>query len=327
MVELTVQRGTDEVEAAIVQFAARRSYRLSKPWWIEGLRIEPKPTVQRHIRRGGPLGSFIAGLFDVAQAPRIEVVLKRRRGRTRLKIDVSNHVESIQLAYELHAYLQDDRSYDCKCPPICPRCGNPVPNATARYCGRCGHAMLPADRESSAKATASVPPARSAAPEPALPVAELREAVSVERDDAAARAAESPAPAASRDAVRQAGSVEEKDDHPPQLAAAVDDNDDDDQRVDEAAVRLDAVSTAAPTDPVHANPDEANTPPLVEDTAFPAAAGAAPLAEAEAEADPVAGETEEAADGGAREVESPEEIGEPDVPEALAPPRRALAEE
>ncbi|MCG8405496.1 MAG: hypothetical protein MI923_09900 [Phycisphaerales bacterium] len=142
MVEVTVPRKNNEVHEAMVQFAARRSYRLSKPWWIEGIRIEA-PQIGSHQGGHSPArGGFWASLFDIPQIPRIEVHLKRRRGRARLKINVSNHPESIQLAYELHSYLLDDRAYDCQCPPICTKCGSPVRNVTARYCGRCGHQLV-----------------------------------------------------------------------------------------------------------------------------------------------------------------------------------------
>ncbi len=142
MIELSVERGPQEVQQAMVQFAARRSYRLTKPWWIEGIRIEAPQ--KAHPRKGeAGLGTFWASLWDLPQAPRIEVVVKRKRGTSRLKISVSNHPESIQLAYELHTYLLDERSYDGQCPPICPRCGNPVRTVTARYCGRCGQRLVP----------------------------------------------------------------------------------------------------------------------------------------------------------------------------------------
>ncbi len=141
MIELSVERGPQEVQQAIVQFAARRSYRLTKPWWIEGIRIEAPQKARPHKNEAGR-GTFWASLWDLPQAPRIEVVVKRKRGTSRLNISVSNHPESIQLAYELHTYLLDGRSYDGQCPPICPRCGNPVRTVTARYCGRCGQRLV-----------------------------------------------------------------------------------------------------------------------------------------------------------------------------------------
>lgn len=143
MLDILVQRGRDDVHRAIVQFAARRSYRLSKPWYIEGIRIEAP---QRPLAGAGNRG-FWAALSDAPQVPRIEVELKRRNRKTRLKINVSNHPESTKLAYELHTYLLDDRAYDPECPAVCPGCGAAVVNVIARYCGRCGQKLVETDED------------------------------------------------------------------------------------------------------------------------------------------------------------------------------------
>lgn len=218
MVEVTVPRRNSEVHEAMVQFAARRSYRLSKPWWLEGIRIEApkKATNHAEVRSG-----FWASLFfGLPQSPRIDVNLKRKRGRARLKIDVSDHPKSIQLAYELHSYLLDDRSYDCQCPPICTKCGSPVRNVTARYCGRCGHQLVAADeslppvpeRGSSPppRTEATVPPVIESEPAPVRKESnEHRTApVLVERDSDVA--AHNPAPSDS-DGIEASAAAEDAD--------------------------------------------------------------------------------------------------------------------
>lgn len=133
MLEIFVQRPKEDVESAIVQFVARRSYRLSKPWHIDGLRIEA-PSDSPDMKPG-----FWAKMLDTPVVPRIEVVTKSRRSGTRVRVNIANTPESTRLASELHAFLLDARSYDRRIPTLCPRCSCPVNNVTARYCGRCGY--------------------------------------------------------------------------------------------------------------------------------------------------------------------------------------------
>ncbi|MBK8270004.1 MAG: hypothetical protein IPK83_17580 [Planctomycetes bacterium] len=148
MLEIFIQHSKEDVESAIVQFVARRSYRLTKPWYLEGLRIEaPQLDKDGYANRG-----FWAGMFDSPSTPRIDVEPKRRRSGARVRIVIANTPESTRLAYELHAYLLDERSYERTIPPICPRCSSPIANITARYCGRCGHKLVVA---------AGDPPARN----------------------------------------------------------------------------------------------------------------------------------------------------------------------
>ncbi len=132
MLEIFVQRPKEDVESAIVQFVARRSYRLSKPWYIDGLRIEA-PSDSPELKPG-----FWATMLDSPVVPRIDVETKRRRSGTRVRVNIANTPESTRLASELHSFLLDARSYDRRIPTLCPRCSSPVNNVTARFCGRCG---------------------------------------------------------------------------------------------------------------------------------------------------------------------------------------------
>ncbi|MCA9254541.1 MAG: hypothetical protein KDA33_02840 [Phycisphaerales bacterium] len=136
MIEVTIQHSRDDIREAIVQFCARRGYRLTNPWYLEGVRIEIPNRIREAIEKRG----FWATVMDVQTVPRIDVDVKRRRARSsRVKISVGDHADSVRLAYELQAYLNDDRAYEPECPPVCPSCGSNVANPMARYCGRCGH--------------------------------------------------------------------------------------------------------------------------------------------------------------------------------------------
>lgn len=171
-----LDHGTDEVKQAIVQFAARRSYRLRQPWYLEGLRIEMPPGQSSGDRRG-----------------RVDIELKRKRGKTRLRITVGRGSESAKLAYELQSYLQDDRAYHAQCPPMCPKCGRPVPNIHARYCGRCGRKLVTGNVEEprpvAVQARAAPPPVPIPAPNViAKPQPETQQSpTTVERDVEAAQ--------------------------------------------------------------------------------------------------------------------------------------------
>lgn len=138
MLEIFVQRPKEDVDSALVQFVARRSYRISKPWYLDGIRIEsPSPT---HVATNAQ--RFWSAMFDSPIEPRIDVETRRKRSGTRVRIVIANTPESTRLAYELHTFLLDDRSYDLELPTICPRCSTPISNLTSRYCGRCGHKLV-----------------------------------------------------------------------------------------------------------------------------------------------------------------------------------------
>ncbi|MBX3395697.1 MAG: zinc ribbon domain-containing protein [Phycisphaerae bacterium] len=138
MLEIFVQRPKEDVDSSLVQFAARRSYRISKPWYLDSIRIEtPSPTHgASNVRR------FWAAMFDSPLEPRIDVETRRKRSGTRVRVVIANTPESTRLAYELHSFLLDDRSFDRNLPTICPRCSTPISNLTSRYCGRCGHKLV-----------------------------------------------------------------------------------------------------------------------------------------------------------------------------------------
>ena len=142
MVDVSVRQSKNDVHMAIVQFVARRSYVLSQPWYIEGLRIEaPHGTTVHGVNAAGKMaagssrrrenkssGGWWASMWDLPRCPRIEVELSRRRSQTRVKIKLSNHPDSVLLAFELQAFLLDDRAYENPCPPMCPSCGRPLPH-------------------------------------------------------------------------------------------------------------------------------------------------------------------------------------------------------
>ncbi len=157
MLDILIQRGKDDVHQAIMQFVARRSYRLSKPWYIEGIRIEAPDQTHTH----NPQRGFWASLSDMPQIPRVEIELKRRQRATRLKINISNHPESTKLAYELHSYLLDDRAYDHQCPAVCPKCAANVVNVIARYCGRCGQKLVESGEDRRPQPIPKATPVRS----------------------------------------------------------------------------------------------------------------------------------------------------------------------
>lgn len=179
--DVVVHRDADEVRTAILQFVARRSYRLRQPWYLEGMRIEIPPTkaASNSSTRSGTvwIGPFDLGslaLFHSApKPPRIDVNLKRKRGKTKLKISLGSHPDSTKLAYELHTYLLNEKSYGCECPPMCPHCGNAVRTVVARYCCRCGRRLIASDRveKRSAESSRAKSPAAMSAALPLLPTA------------------------------------------------------------------------------------------------------------------------------------------------------------
>ncbi len=183
MLEVFVQRKKEDVEPAIVQFVARRSYRLSRPWYLDGIRIEAHPDSEGK-------GGFWSAVLDTPTVARIDLEVKRKRSGTRVRIVIANTPESTRLAYELHAYLLDPRSFDQKLPAICPRCSTPIINVTARFCGRCGTPLAtdaiappapssPATAAQKSKASADLQPVL---PPPIIPVRPATERTPPETD-------------------------------------------------------------------------------------------------------------------------------------------------
>jgi hypothetical protein len=115
--EITLPQDTADVQSAMMQFAARRGYRLSHPAHLDGCTIENA---------------------SLPTPARVEVRVRARDGATVASLSFGENPESIQLAYALQRYLADDKAYTCECPPICPKCSTPVTNIVAKYCGRCG---------------------------------------------------------------------------------------------------------------------------------------------------------------------------------------------
>lgn len=142
--KFNIDRSPSDVQAAMLQFAARRSYRLFTPWWIDGQRVEipPPPESDRATRARMPLlGRLFAGLrtgLDLDGRPRVDVELKTRKNKTLVSMNLNSHERSVQLAHDLRSFLSEPRAYESECPALCPRCSAAVSNMSARYCGRCG---------------------------------------------------------------------------------------------------------------------------------------------------------------------------------------------
>jgi len=115
--EMKLSQEPDRVHAALIQFAARRGYRLSHPAHLDGCTIENA---------------------SLPTPARVEVRVQARDGATVAALSFGDNPESVQLAYALQRYLADDKAYACECPPICPKCSTPVTNIVAKFCGRCG---------------------------------------------------------------------------------------------------------------------------------------------------------------------------------------------
>lgn len=196
-----LDHGEDEVKRAIVQFAARRSYRLREAWYLQGLRIELPTGKSSGERRG-----------------RIDIELRRKRGKTRLRITVGRGHQSTKLAYDLQSYLQDDRAYHAQCPPMCPKCGRPVPNLHARFCGRCGRKLITGEVEEPRPVAVQA----RAAPPPVPQVRPLPEPVVVERDPApepAAAIVQTEAPVVEKPEIAPAGNEKDAIDAPEEAPA------------------------------------------------------------------------------------------------------------
>ncbi len=144
---ISVPRSKGEVQEAILQFAARRSHHLLFPWFTYGPRIEMRDGAgaeapHRAERSAGLLAWIFRVVFDQNPAPRVDLTLTRKMGKTQVNIELGSNQRSVELAYALRAYLSHDRAYRCLCPPVCPVCGTPVSVILARYCGRCGKELL-----------------------------------------------------------------------------------------------------------------------------------------------------------------------------------------
>lgn len=198
--EVTVDRRKAEVQGAILQFAARREYRLFNAWWLDGQRLETQDAPESVRRRPTSARSRVVAvfrrIFDVEQRPRIDIELKSRRGKTTVLMNIGSHRKSVHLAYELRSYLEDERGYLCECPPMCPRCSAVVRNMTACFCGRCGESLTAAETpraritgkpEDRADAQREIEPAGPEAAE------DSTRAVAVERDESPHEAPERPA--------------------------------------------------------------------------------------------------------------------------------------
>ncbi len=167
MIEIVIERPRTEVHRAIVQFVAQRSYRMTNPWWTEGLRIEAPQWAERRLGSEGvadPFDGVIrssrektwwATLLDLPQVPRIELDIKRSRGCSVVKVKISDHSDSTKLAAELQAYLLDARAYNVSGLAACTACGASVSNIVARYCGRCGRELVATKKADASPATSN----------------------------------------------------------------------------------------------------------------------------------------------------------------------------
>jgi ribosomal protein S27AE len=139
--EVSVNRSKGDVRDAIMQFAARKGFRATNPWYIEGIRIEDMRRVGENMPKVRPKGYWAAVVYWLTApepGPRVDIELKRRRGRTIAVLKLGAHNDSVHLAYALRSYLSDERAFELTLPPICPRCSASVTNFMATYCGRCG---------------------------------------------------------------------------------------------------------------------------------------------------------------------------------------------
>lgn len=184
-IEVTLDRGKSETQEAIAQFAARRGYQLTHPWYLDGLRIEDVGRKGENLKpRPAPGDGFwrrIATLLSSpAPGPRVDIELKRRKGRTIVSMSLGDHHDSVHLGYTLRSYLADERSFICECPPLCPACTSVVRNPVANYCGQCGGALVarPTFAPASSAASPAMREAESHSPSPV----DLRVAYCDERD-------------------------------------------------------------------------------------------------------------------------------------------------
>jgi len=149
-IKIPVPRSREDVHAALLQFAARRGYTVSNPWWLDGIRIEDMRG-QSAVSPSAPPEGFWAWLssrFSVALPPRVDIEISRKRSRTILSLSVARTVQSAHLAYALQAYLKDAAVYELPTPVACPNktCAASITNLRALFCGRCGEPLTAAAR-------------------------------------------------------------------------------------------------------------------------------------------------------------------------------------
>ncbi len=120
--EVAIEWNRDAVGGAVVQFAARRGYRLVPARGGNAWRIETRPE----------------GAADGGEPARLDVTLHWRLGRTILAGRTDGTSRSMQLFGELTSFLSDRQVYESPPPAHCPQCGDAVSNIRASYCGRCG---------------------------------------------------------------------------------------------------------------------------------------------------------------------------------------------
>ncbi len=137
MLEVMIYRERNDVDDAITQFVARRSYRLSRPWYLEDVRVEAPQLNNEDANK--PKG-FWSSLVE-EPTPYIDIEVKKKWRGTKVVIKPSAHQNSPLIGYDLQAFLHDERVYENICPPVCPRCANGVPNPGSYFCGRCGHRL------------------------------------------------------------------------------------------------------------------------------------------------------------------------------------------
>ena len=118
VLEIVIDRSRDSIRAAIGDFAARRGYRMHRAW-LPGILIKK------------PNSGFPAAKIRVTS-------LERRRGSTIVRVTLADRQKLWDLAYELRAFLMDERAYDRDRPSRCPQCGKSIANLVAEFCGRCG---------------------------------------------------------------------------------------------------------------------------------------------------------------------------------------------
>lgn len=143
--EFAIERTKDQVRRAAFQFAARRAFRVTEPWYLDGFRVESA---------AGPLDrnndqppDMLSGMLDAATTffldkPKyrayVDVELSRKRGQTIVSVKFGEHPHSAAIGTALQAFLCDESVFVTKTPVICPGCTTPVVNIRANFCGRCG---------------------------------------------------------------------------------------------------------------------------------------------------------------------------------------------
>jgi hypothetical protein len=174
--ELILDRTRHEARAAILQFAARRSFSLGRQlWWAKGIRITaPKPPSAEAPAGQESAPSTVSGIRKTpgSRPPHwlpltVTVDLFRQLGKTVLRFRTDDQPDSVQLVYAIHAYLQDDRSYRLECPATCPSCSAAVMNMQAKYCGQCGGRLVPHEEHSPPAEADTSGPTAAPANEPA----------------------------------------------------------------------------------------------------------------------------------------------------------------